>query len=444
MSQASPSIGANKSGLQYRGEDNAGKAALLSNHKGNTAPTYATAGMIWVDDNTSPWRIKFFDGGDWIVIGTVNPTTNAFTPFLGTGVLKFINYADDSGDEAGEYIVDPTPSVSTLAVGMTVTLRPVNNNAGVSTLNVSGTGNKSIKLTSGDDPHAGALLTTGMYFLVYDGANFVLLNPSYAFGSAAFVDVIDEDDMATDSATRPPSQQSVKAHVAAEIAANAQGYDPTTEFDFVEDFVDGLTVSIGTTVERESYLAGVTNHSGSGVINTGHARGIKAVTVSTATSTAYINSSTILTQQASGAYNVQALIQFAAVSDASQGYTTRLGMILQSVTGTVDPTNGIFFRQNHANNGGRWEAVCRASSTETVVDTGVAASTDKCLFEIRINAGNNSITFYINGTLVATITTNIPANTTQMRFALGVQRTQGSADKAVYIDFFRIYTETRS
>lgn len=223
MSQASPSIGANKSGLQYRGEDNAGKAALLSNHKGNTAPTYATAGMIWVDDNTSPWRIKFFDGGDWIVIGTVNPMTNAFTPFLGTGVLKFINYADDSGDEAGEYIVDPTPSVSTLAVGMTVTLRPGNNNADVSTLNVSGTGNKSIKLTSGGDPHAGALLTTGMYFLVYDGANFVLLNPSYAFGSAAFVDVIDEDDMATDSATRPPSQQSVKAHVAAEIAANAGG-----------------------------------------------------------------------------------------------------------------------------------------------------------------------------------------------------------------------------
>lgn len=443
MSQANPSIGANKPGLTYRNEDNAGKLAQLSSHKGSTAPSYAVAGTIWLDDNATPWLLKIYDGSDWITFGAVNATTNAFTPFLGTSGIKYLNYAADTGD-ADAYAVAPTPAISTYTAGQLVTLRPSANNTGNSTLAVSGLSAVNIKLLNSDDPHAGALLTSGIYHLVYNGTNFVLLNPSYAFGSAAFVDVIDEDDMDSDSETRPPSQQSVKAHVAAEIAANAQGYDPTTEFDFVEDFVDGLTVSIGTTVERESYLAGVTNHSGSGVINTGHARGIKAVTVSTATSTAYINSSTILTQQASGAYNVQALIQFAAVSDASQGYTTRLGMILQSVTGTVDPTNGIFFRQNHANNGGRWEAVCRASSTETVVDTGVAASTDKCLFEIRINAGNNSITFYINGALVATITTNIPANTTQMRFALGVQRTQGNADKAVYIDFFRLYTETRS
>lgn len=38
-------------------------------------------------------------------------------------------------------------------------------------------------------------------------------------GTAAFVDVIDEDDMATDSATRPPSQQSVKAYVDGQSAA---------------------------------------------------------------------------------------------------------------------------------------------------------------------------------------------------------------------------------
>lgn len=38
-------------------------------------------------------------------------------------------------------------------------------------------------------------------------------------GGAALVDVVDEDDMATNSATRPPSQQSVAAYVQAEIAA---------------------------------------------------------------------------------------------------------------------------------------------------------------------------------------------------------------------------------
>jgi len=44
MTQATPSIGANKSGLQYRTEDNDGKKALLNHHKGATAPAYAEAG----------------------------------------------------------------------------------------------------------------------------------------------------------------------------------------------------------------------------------------------------------------------------------------------------------------------------------------------------------------------------------------------------------------
>lgn len=38
-------------------------------------------------------------------------------------------------------------------------------------------------------------------------------------GNLATVDILDEDDMATDSATRPPSQQSTKAYVDAEVGS---------------------------------------------------------------------------------------------------------------------------------------------------------------------------------------------------------------------------------
>ena len=41
-------------------------------------------------------------------------------------------------------------------------------------------------------------------------------------GTAAVVDVIDEDSFATDSATRPPSQQSTKAYVDTEVASASQ------------------------------------------------------------------------------------------------------------------------------------------------------------------------------------------------------------------------------
>lgn len=84
MTQASPTIGADKSGLDYRTEDNAGKTALLTHHKGSSAPSYAEAGMIWVDDTSTPWLMKFYDGADWIVMGAVSATDNTFKPYNGT------------------------------------------------------------------------------------------------------------------------------------------------------------------------------------------------------------------------------------------------------------------------------------------------------------------------------------------------------------------------
>jgi len=87
MSQQTSQIGANKSGLDYRTEDNSGKQALLNHHKGSTAPTYAEAGMIWLDDTATPWVMKMHDGTDWISIGNVNATTNEFAPFINATAL---------------------------------------------------------------------------------------------------------------------------------------------------------------------------------------------------------------------------------------------------------------------------------------------------------------------------------------------------------------------
>ena len=88
MSQFDPVIGADKTGLQYRTDDNAGKKALLNHHKGSTAPTYAEAGITWLDDSGTPWLFKVYDGTDWITMGSVNATSNAFTPFFGAAALQ--------------------------------------------------------------------------------------------------------------------------------------------------------------------------------------------------------------------------------------------------------------------------------------------------------------------------------------------------------------------
>lgn len=51
--------------------------ALLSAHKGSSAPSYAVAGTIWCDDAADPlWTVKVFDGSDWTALFTLDTTNN--------------------------------------------------------------------------------------------------------------------------------------------------------------------------------------------------------------------------------------------------------------------------------------------------------------------------------------------------------------------------------
>jgi len=75
---------------------------IYSTHAGNSRPSYAVAKMLWIDDTTTPWVLKCFDGTDDISIGTINATTNIFTP---SGIL-LNNLAASSdpttGDDSGD------------------------------------------------------------------------------------------------------------------------------------------------------------------------------------------------------------------------------------------------------------------------------------------------------------------------------------------------------
>ncbi len=184
MTQHTPTIGTGQSGIDYRTQDNDGKKALLNHHKGAAAPTYAEAGIIWLDDAATPWVLKVHDGADWIKLGDINASDNSFSAYHGTALPRLINHAADTG-AADAYAVAPAPVITAYATGQVVTLKPVNANTGAATINVNSLGVKNIKLLDGSNPAAGALSTTGVYTLVFDGTHFVLLNPS--LGSAAYM-----------------------------------------------------------------------------------------------------------------------------------------------------------------------------------------------------------------------------------------------------------------
>jgi hypothetical protein len=64
-------------------------SALMSQHSGASAPTYATAGTLWVGTaNPSLWVLYVFDGAEWVPLLYMNPTTNAVSvPGLTVGAM---------------------------------------------------------------------------------------------------------------------------------------------------------------------------------------------------------------------------------------------------------------------------------------------------------------------------------------------------------------------
>lgn len=87
MSQHTPVIDAGQSGLQYRTQDNAGKRAILTHHKGPMAPSYAEAGCVWLDDADTPWVVRMYDGADWIVLYSVHAGTDRAVPVFPAGAV---------------------------------------------------------------------------------------------------------------------------------------------------------------------------------------------------------------------------------------------------------------------------------------------------------------------------------------------------------------------
>ena len=83
MSQFDPTVFIDtESGSQLVQRLNSSFVAVVSAHKGATAPAYAEAGMAWLDDSATPWLVKRFDGQDWIVEGAIDAGANSFTPYL--------------------------------------------------------------------------------------------------------------------------------------------------------------------------------------------------------------------------------------------------------------------------------------------------------------------------------------------------------------------------
>jgi len=97
-----------------------------------------------------------------------------------------------------------------------------------------------------------------------------------------------------------------------------------------------------------------------------------------------------------------------------------------STTPGSDPSHGVYFRST---DGGNWYAVTRASGTETATDTGVATNTTAWQ-RLTVKYTSSSCTFWIDGVLKATNTTNIP--TVEANFGMSLVKTAAVSGQIRY------------
>lgn len=101
------------------------------------------------------------------------------------------------------------------------------------------------------------------------------------------------------------------------------------------------------------------------------------------------------------------MVYLSNLSDGTDTFSLRAG--LGNQTSNADFTDGVYFYYTHSNNSGQWSARCVNNSSATQLDSNVsvAAATWYRLTAV-VNSAGTSAEFFVNGTSIGTISTNIP------------------------------------
>lgn len=132
-------------------------------------------------------------------------------------------------------------------------------------------------------------------------------------------------------------------------------------------------------------------------------------------------------------------INIAVLPTGTQDLIVGLGLCANaSAITSVNPNDGIYFFYWFGNSITNWRCTTIAGGTATNTSSGVAATAGSGQwhkFQILTNAGWTSIQFKIDGTLVATNTTNIPTNNLNPFMRVGNGST-GTWVHNAYIDYY--------
>jgi hypothetical protein len=113
-------------------------------------------------------------------------------------------------------------------------------------------------------------------------------------------------------------------------------------------------------------------------------------------------------------------VRVPVLSDGTNTYEARCGLMDGAGAVAGDPTNGVYFVYSSAINGGQWRGVTRSASTSTPVDSTVAVVAGTW-YKLRaeVNSTRTNVDFYVDSgsgyVLIGSSATNIPLSSAFLR-----------------------------
>ena len=233
------------------------------------------------------------------------------------------------------------------------------------------------------------------------------------------------------------------------ITATQIAPDAVTTSEILDNTVSGADLAIATNdafleddLLQPSSIIGMAQALVGGSIvaasgETNHPGIITLSTLAVATNSAAIASALTAIRFSGGAARLVVIFRVPTLSDAVDTFTVRVGFCDAT---NAESTDGAFIRYTNGTNSGKFQFVTRNNSTETATDTGITVGLNTWYrVQIDVNAAGTSATCTINGTLVATNTTNIPtAAGRETGIVPGyIQKSLGTNPRTLDIDYFQ-------
>ena len=127
------------------------------------------------------------------------------------------------------------------------------------------------------------------------------------------------------------------------------------------------------------------------------------------------------------------------LSDGTETYTGWWGF--NDDSGGTSGVDAVAIRYTHTENAGKFLCYTRSNSVESTADSGVTvAATTAYTFDFVVNPAGSSANYFINGTQVCTITTNIPTGIARATAILPgiIQKSVGAAQRDINFEYVSV------